>query len=118
MVHEDAAPDNFAGLADAFHGSATETEIHWRLALADCARILANEVLGRHRARNFEHPDELADAMTSEAYDTAVRESHASGIDRVGMDVGTPIISINGASFFGPVVTPMPRKLVSGPASP
>src|SRR5437763_17086393 len=63
MVHEDAAPDNFAGLADAFHGSATETEIHWRLALADCARILANEVLGRHRARNFEQPDELANAI-------------------------------------------------------
>ena len=25
------------------------------------------------------------------------------------MDVGTPVISVNGVSFFGPVVTPAPK---------
>ena len=47
--------------------------------------------------------------MTSTAYDEELRASHKDGIDRVGMDVGTPIISVNGSSFFGPVITPMPR---------
>jgi protein-disulfide isomerase-like protein with CxxC motif len=54
-------------------------------------------------------PASLADAMDSTEYDEAVRASHAEGIDRVGYEVGTPIISFNGASIFGPVVSPIPR---------
>ena len=54
-------------------------------------------------------PTDLAEAMTSPAYDEELRASHKDGIDRVGMDVGTPIISVEGSSFFGPVITPMPR---------
>jgi protein-disulfide isomerase-like protein with CxxC motif len=54
-------------------------------------------------------PTDLADAMESTAYDEALRASHAEGIDRVGYEVGTPIISMNGTSIFGPVVTPIPR---------
>jgi DSBA-like thioredoxin domain len=51
----------------------------------------------------------LADAMDSTEFDTALRASHAEGIERVGYDVGTPIISVNGTSIFGPVVSPIPR---------
>ena len=51
----------------------------------------------------------LADAADTDAYDTALRASHADGMDRVGYDVGTPVISVEGASFFGPVVSPIPR---------
>jgi 2-hydroxychromene-2-carboxylate isomerase len=54
-------------------------------------------------------PPGLADAMDSTDYDAAVRASHADGIDRVGYDVGTPVISVNGTSVFGPVVSPIPR---------
>ena len=54
-------------------------------------------------------PASLADAMDSTSYDDAVRASHAEGIDRVGDDVGTPVISVNGMSVFGPVVSPIPR---------
>jgi 2-hydroxychromene-2-carboxylate isomerase len=52
---------------------------------------------------------ELADAMDSADYDQVVRASHAEGIERVGYDVGTPIISVLGTSIFGPVVSPIPR---------
>ncbi|HET9894062.1 MAG TPA: DsbA family protein [Streptosporangiaceae bacterium] len=54
-------------------------------------------------------PAELAGAMESTEYDEAVRASHAEGIDRVGYEVGTPVITVNGASIFGPVVSPIPR---------
>jgi 2-hydroxychromene-2-carboxylate isomerase len=54
-------------------------------------------------------PAELADAMESTQYDAAVRASHAEGIGKVGYDVGTPVISVNGMSVFGPVMSPIPR---------
>ena len=33
---------------------------------------------------------------------------HLAGIDLVGTDVGTPVISVGEVAFFGPVVTPAP----------
>jgi protein-disulfide isomerase-like protein with CxxC motif len=54
-------------------------------------------------------PTDLADAIDSTEYDEALRASHQDGIGRVGLEVGTPVISVNGTSFFGPVVTPMPK---------
>lgn len=59
-------------------------------------------------------PVELADAMESTEYDEAVRASHTDGIERVGLEVGTPIISVRDASIFGPVVTPIPRGEAAG----
>lgn len=54
-------------------------------------------------------PPGLADAASSAEFDAALRASHQDGIDRVGYDVGTPVISVNGLSVFGPVVSPIPR---------
>ena len=54
-------------------------------------------------------PAGFADAMDSAEFDEAVRASHTEGIERVGTDVGTPIITVGEMSVFGPVVSPIPR---------
>jgi len=53
-------------------------------------------------------PEGFAAHADSDEFDTGMRASHFDGINRVGQDVGTPVISINGVAFFGPVISPAP----------
>jgi hypothetical protein len=52
--------------------------------------------------------DLIAYSLTDE-FDAQMRESHFDGINRVGQDVGTPVIAVDGVAFFGPVISPAPK---------
>ncbi|MEV6399038.1 DsbA family protein [Streptomyces sp. NPDC051907] len=59
-------------------------------------------------------PADLIDYADQDVYDTELRASHKEGIDKVGQEVGTPVIAVPGSdgrqiAFFGPVVTPAPK---------
>ena len=70
-------------------------------------------VRGALEELNVDVEDILAAART-DVLDGKLRASHQEGIDQVGHDVGTPVVSFNGTAFFGPVMTRIPRGEEAG----
>jgi hypothetical protein len=80
-----------------------------------------------HPGGNEDYPQVIAESLaevglpvgltryaTRDDFDAQLRASHSDGISRVGEDVGTPVIAVNGMAFFGPVVTPAPKGEAAG----
>ena len=54
-------------------------------------------------------PAELIRYSDTDEYDPQMRASHFDGINRVGQEVGTPVLAVDGVAFFGPVISPAPK---------
>jgi len=80
--------------------------IHHRREAYDVAIVGALEAL--------DLPAELAEAATTDERDGLLRASHQRAIDLVGDEVGTPVVSVDGVAFFGPVVSPAPKGEAAG----
>ncbi|MBE7191365.1 MAG: DsbA family protein [Gordonia polyisoprenivorans] len=50
----------------------------------------------------------LAAAIDDPAHDDAVEDSHAAAVAAYGESSGTPLVTVDGRTFFGPVVTEIP----------
>ena len=59
-------------------------------------------------------PPDLVELGFTGDHDDALRASTWEGMNLVGLDVGTPVISVNGYAFFGPVFTPRPKGEEAG----
>ncbi|CCK27704.1 hypothetical protein BN159_3325 [Streptomyces davaonensis JCM 4913] len=54
-------------------------------------------------------PASLAKAAGTDEFDGALRAHHQAAQDAVGEESGTPVVVVDGAAFFGPVLSAVPR---------
>ena len=59
-------------------------------------------------------PEHFAEVANTSDCDDLLRGFHASAMDAVGDDVGTPVVALNGTAFFGPVITRVPEGEEAG----
>lgn len=93
--------DALVGLYMAFGGRIFD---RWRRPGPDECRVAMGEAVAE-----LGLPRQLADAYDSEVPDDAVRASHSDAMALVGDQCGNPVITIDGAACFGPVLNSIPR---------
>ena len=59
-------------------------------------------------------PAELLADAADESWNLPMIASHERAISMVGNDVGTPVVAIGDAAFFGPVISPAPKGEEAG----
>jgi hypothetical protein len=89
-------PDGFARLYDSLGA---------RLHVQD-EEMSAGEI--KELLGSCELEESLCDALEDSSFDEEVRRSHQAGQDALGGTAGSPIITVDGRGFHGPVLTRIP----------
>jgi len=90
--------DSFAALYDAI-----ARRFHREERRADVDAVIAEAL------EEVGLPAELVAAVDDTTHDGAVRAAHAEAMASYGEDMGTPLIAVDGVTFFGPVISVVPR---------
>lgn len=59
-------------------------------------------------------PASIADVANTDEIDESLRGYHATAMEKVGDDVGTPVVQLGDTAFFGPVITRVPTGEEAG----
>ena len=102
----DALRTFYTAVGTRFHPGGEPTDA------ATVAKALAD--LAAQAGLDADEVGSLIAAYDTDANDDALRASHHAGMDPVGMDVGTPVLHVNGMALFGPVITPAPKGEAAG----
>ena len=72
------------------------------------------EAVARRAVTEIGLDESLVEDAKTDKHDEVMRASHNEAIDRVGQDVGTPVVAFADTAFFGPVITRIPEGEEAG----
>ena len=84
---------------------------------ADAQRAAGGAVAGAVIAKALDAvglPEHFAEVANTSDCDDLLRGFHATAMDAVGDDVGTPVVKLGDNAFFGPVITRVPEGEEAG----
>ncbi|MFD9304843.1 disulfide bond formation protein DsbA [Streptomyces sp. NPDC060048] len=103
-------PARVCAAAEVLHGSTVLRELYTALGeRIHGARDKDYDAVITQSLDRLGLPASLAKAAQADEFDAALRESHRDGQDAVGEEAGTPVVTVDGVGFFGPVLTSVPR---------
>lgn len=103
-------PARVCAAAEARHGNAVLRDLY--TALGSRIHVARNKDFDAVVAESLDElglPASLAEAAHTDAIDVTLRAYHQEGQEAVGEEAGTPVITVDGAGFFGPVLTSIPK---------
>ncbi|WP_371591727.1 mycothiol-dependent nitroreductase Rv2466c family protein [Streptomyces virginiae] len=103
-------PARVCAAAEALHGNAVLRDLY--TALGSRLHVERNKDYSAVITESLDEvglPTSLAEAAHTDEFDAALRASHQAGQEAANEEAGTPVVTVDGTGFFGPVLTSIPR---------